>query len=134
MERRTTWMMRPADAWLDRAGIAMSFLCLVHCLALPVLIALLPALASVLAVPEQFHLVMVCFAAPTSAIALWTGRARHRASWPVVLGGCGIALLFVGAVLVEGWSEVALTVAGSLALAGAHLVNWSKRAACGHHA
>lgn len=117
--------------WLDRAALAGSFACMVHCLALPLLIAALPALSSVLAVPESFHLWVLGFAAPAAVIALLQGRARHGASCPLWIGLAGLAMLAAGALaLPEGPPETAVTVAGSLCLAGAHIANWRLRRTC----
>lgn len=118
--------------WMDRAAVAASLACMAHCLALPLVIAALPALSSVLAVPEAFHVWVLVFAAPVAAVALVQGRARHGAWWPVGLGAAGLALLAAGALwLPEGAAETSATVAGGLMLGGAHIANWRLRRACG---
>ena len=119
--------------WLERAALGASVACLVHCLALPLLLAALPVLSTVLDVPESIHVWILAFAIPTSAIAFVTGRAHHGAIYPLVLGVGGLFLLAIGA-LVFGTSaaETPVTVCGSLMLAGAHLANWRLRHT--HHA
>lgn len=118
---------RPVD-WIERSAVGASFVCLVHCLALPFLLAALPALASVMPVSERFHLWVIAFAVPTSTIALWTGRARHGSQVPGVIGAAGLALLVLGAVVFgETRWETPITVCGSLTLAVAHLRNWRLR-------
>lgn len=125
-------LSRKREDLLDRAAMTASLLCLVHCLALPLLIAAIPVLSSALAVPESFHLSMLLFAVPTSCLALYAGRARHRINWPLASGLTGLTLLAAG-VLVSGASkaETLLTVAGGLMLAAAHIGNWRLRHA-GH--
>jgi hypothetical protein len=114
--------------WLDRAAVGASFACLLHCLALPVLFSLLPALAQVVSIPESFHLWVLAFALPTSAYALASGRARHGASWPLAFGALGLALLAIGVLRFGGTLyETPVTVAGSLTLATAHIGNWRLR-------
>lgn len=116
------------EDWFDRAALGASFLCLVHCLALPLLFAALPALSHVIAIPESFHVWILLFAVPASGAALLGGRARHRASWPSGAGACGLLCLVLGAFAVERASdETAITVAGSLMLAAAHVANWRLR-------
>lgn len=123
----------PSIDWVERAAVGASFVCLVHCLALPLLLAALPVLAAAIPLPETFHLWVIAFAVPTSAIALITGRARHGSIHPVVIGGIGLFLLAVGALVVgETPWETPVTVAGSLTLAAAHLWNWRLRHACLH--
>jgi hypothetical protein len=110
---------------LDGSAMGLSGLCLVHCLALPVAAAFLPALG-VWAGAEWVHVVFVMFAAPLSALALL--RPAHGRGSPaplVALGGLGIVLLAAGAFGPPA-AETPVTVAGSLCLACAHLWNWRR--------
>lgn len=119
------------EDWLESAGACASMLCLVHCLAMPLLIAALPALGQVLPVSERFHLWVLAFAIPASGAALLVGRNRHGVQWPLALGAGGLLLLAIGAlVLGEGAGETSATVAGSLLLAMAHIANWRLRRSC----
>ena len=106
---------------LDASAIGLSVLCVAHCLALPILAASSPAF-SAWAGTEWVHAVVILVAAPLSALALWhPGQSRLV----IGLGIAGVLLLGLGlAHWPPGIGETALTVAGSLALAGAHLRNW----------
>ena len=115
------------EDWLDRAALGASVACLVHCLALPLVLAALPALAAVVTIPESVHLWVLLFAIPTSGYALIAGRARHGMFWPLLLGTAGLMLLAIGALASSGSRETMVTVLGSLALAAAHLGNWRAR-------
>lgn len=124
-------LSRGSVDWLERAALAGSFACMVHCLVLPLLIVALPALSSAFSIPESFHLWILAFAIPAAATALVQGRRRHGDNFPLCVGGLGISLLLVGALpLAETWAETPVTVAGSLALAAAHIANWRLRHAC----
>lgn len=117
--------------WMDRAALFGSFACMIHCLALPLIVAALPALSSVLALPESFHIWVLAFAFPAAAIALLQGRSRHGVSYPLGFGVAGLALLATGALLLaEGRTETIVTVSGSLLLAFAHIANWRLRHSC----
>lgn len=119
---------RRGEDWIERAALAASFLCLVHCLALPLLIAALPALSALFSLPETTHVWLLGFAAPTSGAALLAGHRRHQAPWPLGAGGLGLLLLAIGALLLAGGNaETPVTVAGSLILATAHIGNWRLR-------
>ncbi|MGY2734631.1 MerC domain-containing protein [Sphingomonas sp. UYP23] len=121
--------------WVERAAVGASFVCLIHCLALPFLLAALPTLASAFPVPETFHIWVIAFAVPTSMIALWSGRSRHGSTSPLVAGILGLILIAFGALVWGGTAwETPITVLGSLALAGAHLGNWRLRHAHAHAA
>jgi hypothetical protein len=116
-----------AKRLLDLSAVSISALCLVHCLALPVLAAMLP-LANAWVQSEWVHAVFVLIAAPLSALALLHGGSGHRAPAPwLALAGLGVALLALGA---AGWPdrswETPVTVVGSLCLATVHLWNWRR--------
>ncbi|MBB4838288.1 hypothetical protein HNP52_001339 [Sphingomonas kyeonggiensis] len=114
--------------WFERAAASASILCLIHCAGLPLLLAALPALSRVLALPESLHLWLLAFAVPASGSALFFGFRQHRAVWPVLAGTIGLALLAVGALLLEGGRyETLATIAGSISLVAAHVGNWRRR-------
>lgn len=114
--------------WFERAALGASFLCLLHCIALPLLLAALPVLSRSLNVSESFHAWLLVFALPTSALALFTGRARHGALMPLLLGAAGLTALSIGAF---PWRDMTagtwITVVGSLALIAGHTLNWRLR-------
>ncbi|WP_433852791.1 MerC family mercury resistance protein [Stenotrophomonas nitritireducens] len=120
--------MKNAAALFDASAVALSGLCLLHCLALPLLAALLPLFGAWIEA-EWVHGVFVLIAAPLTSYALWRAH-RHRplpaALW--LLAGSGLALLLAGASGGLGErAETPLTIAGSLALASAHLWNAARR-------
>ena len=120
--------------WVERAALSASALCLVHCLALPFVLAALPTLASMVALPVDLHVAILVFAVPSSLVALIIGQRGHRAAMPLVTGSAGLGLLTLGALVFgsTGW-ETPLTVTGSLTLAAAHLANWRLRHAAHDH-
>ncbi len=121
--------------WIERAALGASLLCLVHCLALPMLIAALPMLSKLLSLPESVHVWLLAFAVPASGLALVSGCRRHGALYPLLVGAGGLALLAVGGFVVAATpAETWATVAGSLSLAFAHLANWRLRHALHVHA
>ena len=115
-------------AWLDRTAIGASFLCVIHCAGLPLLLAALPALSRVIAIPESFHLWMLAFAIPTSVIALVAALRRHGRGETLLLGCTGLALMLIGALaFAETPTETVMTIGGSLCLASAHIINLRRR-------
>lgn len=116
-------------------GITLSLACLVHCLALPLLILLAPALSRWLALPEGLHAAILLLAIPAAGVAMADGWRRHRHAAPVLLAVAGLALLALGQTAHEGWIAAAdpetadrlLTSTGAVMLAGAHLINWRGR-------
>ena len=118
--------MASKAAVLDSAGAGLSGLCLVHCLALPLVSLALPAVAN-LAEAEWVHAAVVALAAPIAAWALLGAGPGPRPPAGVILSGlAGLGLMAFGAFgphEAERWASVA----GGLALAGAHLANWRWR-------
>jgi hypothetical protein len=113
--------MKSPSHWLDASAVALSGLCLLHCLALPLLATLLP-LFGAWAHAEWVHVLFVAVALPLSGQALWRAQRRHPVPALAWAGAAlGLGLLLAGAF---GWAgaaaETPLTVAGSLLLAGVH--------------
>lgn len=118
-------LQKKETTWLDMFAVGASAACLAHCLALPLLFALVPATTSLLDLPAWFHVAAFAFAAPASAAALLLGYRRHGALMPAIIAGIGLTLLGAGAL--GGFRilmETGLSVAGSLLLAFGHLRNW----------
>ncbi len=103
----------------DLAAISLSGLCLIHCLALPVLAVALPILG-VWSEMEWVHRAFIGIAAPISMWALSQGGRRGRTR-RVMLAATGLGLMVAGAAGVG--DETAMTVAGGLTLAVAHVLN-----------
>jgi hypothetical protein len=116
--------MRPQR--LDALGLAISIVCVVHCLALPLAALLLPALALRLdhAADHQLHWALLALAAPISSLALWRGARKHHSWTWFKLGAGGLVLMLLGVLHAFGaHSEVAVTMAGVSLLAVAHVRN-----------
>jgi len=114
----------------DQAAIGTSVLCLVHCLAVPLVVSFFPAFAKVAELPEWFHLVLVLLALPISGWAMAAGFRRHGAIMPVAWAITGVLLMTLG--VSGGWSlaaETGITVVGSISLMLAHFLNWRARLA-----
>ncbi|MFT4198830.1 MAG: MerC domain-containing protein [Pseudoxanthomonas sp.] len=116
-------MHRPLS-WFDLSAIGLSGLCLVHCLALPVLAAFLPLFAS-WSHAEWVHALFAAIAVPLTGAALWRAHLRRRLPWVLrVLALAGLCGLLAGALVAR--HETAVTVTGSLLLVSAHLWNWRR--------
>ncbi len=128
-------MIRYRQLW-DHAGVAVSTACMVHCIALPVLLVFLPGLAVLVPSAESVHLALVAVLVAVAAAAFVPGYRRHRRRAVLALAGLGLALVTVGA-LAHGlgeWVETALTVSGSIVLTSAHLLNRRACPRCDEHA
>jgi hypothetical protein len=117
------------NGWLDGFALCASSLCTLHCLGLPLLFAILPAVASRIDPGESFHIIMLALAIPTSLFALVEGWRRHRTIALPLIGVAGLTLMAIGALIASSpVAEAAWTIIGSLMLASAHIANWRRRA------
>ena len=119
---------RGSVARLDLCAVGLSTLCVLHCVALPVLVALMPVVAQA-AESELVHRVLVVAAVPVSLRVIWKTRPVNddRLFVAAVLAGLGLLL----AAFIETVSpyEEPLTVAGGVLLSSAHVWHWLRR--CG---
>lgn len=108
----------------DATAIVLSLMCLVHCLVLPLAIALIPAATHFLDLPEEVHAMIFFVAVPISAMAVLMGQKRHGLWLPAIIAAMGLILIGTGAF--GGLSlllETGISVVGSLLLLVAHAVN-----------
>ncbi len=110
---------------LDRLGISASFLCILHCTALPIAAVALPAAATAGGLADWFGWTAVATVALVAVLTLPRGFSRHGHFQPALLAVLGIAALVAGEFLAGpdlGWGAV-LTLAGGLAVVTAQLHN-----------
>ena len=111
---------------LDRVGATGSMLCAAHCAALPLVLAIAPAIGAGFA-SRRFEIGFIAFASVLGMTSLILGYRLHRVGRALALLAPGIALLWC-AVGVESLHEnviahaVAMACGGSL-VAVAHLLN-----------
>lgn len=123
--------------WVDALGVGFSSLCVVHCLALPVAIAVLPLWPAAMHWHEAGHLIFIALIVPTTAVAMWIGYRRHGCLGPLSFLAAGL-LVVIGAQAVHGmphqlYTETAMTVAGSSLLVAGHWRNYRfSRNSCSH--
>ncbi len=118
--------MKRLIRFADYAGIAASALCLLHCLAMPLLLAAFPLLG----LGNDHHALHDALLAGVTLpvlLALVPGYLRHRDGVALGLGVAGL-LTFLAAVFVVGprfgeWTETGAAVASSVLLLAAHLRN-----------
>jgi len=122
-------MDTPDQSKLDGAGLVISLVCLLHCLALPVLIAFVPAAGLWLAPLDdhEVHIWLLVVAAPVSLAALTLGGRRHRLRRWLALGCLGLTGMLLGVLPIAGGDfERVVTTVGVALLGIAHLGNWTR--------
>ena len=112
----------------DRIAIALSAICIVHCLGVTLIVSLLPL--AVVAFGGHFHGLMLWLLVPTSAIGFFFGYREHKRAL-IVLSGLGAVGLISYATLVghgqwEEWVEAVVTSLSGFMLVGAHWLNFQE--------
>lgn len=107
---------------LDRLAIGLSGLCLVHCLATAVLVAMLASAGGLLLSPV-IHEVGLCFAIGFGIIALGRGIVEHGFMMPAAVGGLGLGVMAGALTLPHSGMEVVYTMFGVAVLALGHDLN-----------
>ena len=108
---------------LDRMAIGLSGLCLVHCLATTVLLALVSAAGGMLGAPI-IHEVGLGLAMIMGGISLGRGILEHGYSMPSAVGGLGLGVMAGALTLPHDGSEALYTVVGVAILALGHRLNF----------
>lgn len=109
----------------DRLGALLSTACALHCLLLPLLLASMPAAASL----EALELPVIIAGLMIGAVTLPAGYRVHRRK-RVLLMFAVAAVLLLGGMFLEHTLEVGASVAGALLLAFAHRTNCRHCADC----
>jgi hypothetical protein len=123
-------MARPptSRAWqiADRFGAIASFLCAIHCAALPFVLALLPLVGLEFLADHRIERAFVVFACALALLTLVNGYRRHRRPGSLMLAFPGLSLLLLGVSVAEQYPialHSVLVTCGGVLLASAHFVN-----------
>lgn len=120
---------------LDNLGIAASTLCLVHCMAMPFLITILPFMGLQFLEGELAHRIIALFVFAFAIFAIGPGYLQHRKKIVLYSTIFGLTLV-AGALLVAGpmfgeQYELPFITTGNLILVVTHLKN-RKLCQCAH--
>ena len=107
---------------LDRLAIGLSGLCLVHCLATAVFLAVLASAGGLLGAPIV-HEVGLTLAMLLGSIALGRGILEHGFMMPSAVGGLGLGVMAGALSLPHNGTEAVYTMLGVGVLALGHRLN-----------
>ena len=106
----------------DRIAIALSGLCMVHCLATAVTVGLLSAAGGMLGSP-WIHELGLTIAMILGGVALYRGVLEHGFMMPSAVGGLGLGVMAGALTMPHDGSEALFTVVGVSVLALGHKLN-----------
>ncbi len=110
---------------MDRVGIFLSALCLLHCVAGLVLVAGLGIGATFLLDPA-IHRAGLLLATLVAAVAIGLGALRHRRRTPFVVAMTGLSFMGGALAVGHGTEEAVLTMIGVGLVAAGHILNLRK--------
>ncbi len=110
---------------LDRVGVLLSCLCLVHCVLGLVLVAGLGLGATFLLDPA-IHRFGLLLATLVAGVAIGVGAIRHRRAKPFVVAMTGLSFMGGPLAVRPGTAEAVLTVIGVILVATGHILNLRK--------
>jgi hypothetical protein len=112
---------------LDDVGACVSGLCLVHCLAMPVVFAFAPTLAHLIPGDEVIHRLLAMLVLGAGLPSFYLGFRKHGKKRVLALGIAGISVILGALIFGDHFgshlAEVGTTMMGSALLATGHLAN-----------
>ena len=121
----------------DKIGIAISSLCFLHCLSVPLLILFFPAFKEYFL--EGFtHKLFGSLVVVSAYLSFWPNFKIHKQKIVLILGSVGVALvvgaIFMGEFYENHTLEHIITLMGSAMMIFTHIKNIKcAHAACSHH-
>ena len=107
---------------VDNVGACLSFACALHCMAMPLLVTILPLLGLGFLASERAELIIIGAVALALGSIVW--GVRHHRSWRAFLIlVVAVAFIATARTATEGIFEVVLHSTGGILLAAAHLLN-----------
>ena len=116
------FMKAALNGSMDRAAIALSGLCLVHCLATSVVLAVLASAGGLLVAPVV-HEIGLSLAIMLGIVALGRGVLEHGFMMPSAVGGLGLGVMAGALGMSHGSGSTVYTIIGVAILALGHDLN-----------
>ena len=112
----------------DKFAVSTSTICALHCVALPFVIGVFPAISASFLGEEAFHVWLLWAVIPLSAFGLSLGCGQHKNKSILVAGSMGLGFLvfaaLAGHALLGENGERAATLLGAAFISLAHIHNY----------
>lgn len=115
-----------AGAMLDKTGIAVSCICVAHCMVLPFAVAVLPFVGLSILVSEAAEWIIIAASVVTAALSLLPAYFRqHRRIRTLILFVSGIGFVLSSRMILEGdlVMEGLFLLTGAALISASHLIN-----------
>ena len=102
-----------SHGWADKIAISMATVCAIHCLLTPIVIVLLPIVATSFLVHQNFHLWMLYLVIPTTSFAIFMGCRQHKDKWVFIISAIGLCILIAALIYERGHTPADELLAGA---------------------
>lgn len=106
----------------DRLGLALSSLCVLHCLLSIALVSIL-GLGSQFLLAHEIHEYGLVLAVIVAAVAIGWGAFMHRRAGPLIVALMGLGFMGGALAMPHDYRELLLTIIGVSLVAMAHILN-----------
>ena len=108
---------------LDKLGMIISGICVVHCLLAPIIVLALPWIEDIFS-HEIIHLFLLLFLFPLAIFTFTHGYKIHKKVSIIIMGITGISLISIPIIThPSSFTEKVFTITGSIILIIAHYNN-----------
>lgn len=129
---KETLVVQPPRSPMDRIGVFLAAVCIVHRTALPLAIMTLPLLAQIMPESHWVDGPLVALAAPLCVVAMVQGWRLHGSLLPSAFAAPGVVLLVLSVAIGERYGvETILASSGASLIGVAHLLNLRGSRYCG---
>ncbi|MBT6325896.1 MAG: MerC domain-containing protein [Bdellovibrionales bacterium] len=112
-----------SEKTLDKLGMIISGVCVIHCLLTPIIVLALPWVEGIFS-HEVVHLSLLLFLFPLAIFTFTHGYKTHKKLSIVIMGAIGISFISIPILIHPAeFTEQALTISGSIILIIAHYNN-----------
>jgi hypothetical protein len=108
---------------LYKTGMFLSFLCLIHCLATPILLTALPFIAKDF-ISHTTEIYLILGSIGIGIYLLSRDYQVHKNKTPLLLLVLASSSHFLGLMIVAEHLELPFIILGSLLLSGSYILNW----------
>ncbi|MGL4631819.1 MAG: MerC domain-containing protein [Leadbetterella sp.] len=119
--------------YLQKAGIFLSFLCLIHCIATPILLISLPYLSNSL-LDHRYEGIIVGVSVLLAVFVQSNDYKTHKSMLPISIMIVSILFYTYGIGFASEYAETYVNSFASILMAGSFILNWNlHRKMCTNH-
>lgn len=109
---------------LDFAGVLASFICAIHCIAVPLILSLGVVNSGHWVHNHTFDIVVIVIGVIIASLSLLSDYKKHQSYFPILCIVIGFSFLAVGLKFEHSIYHMIWSVVGSCFVMTAHITNW----------